>query len=261
LSVASQKPDARRPDTREEKNRWIDTIRTAKEELLSSRRTLQTDSDDETHSNGSSNLPAAFLLKRTGSNISNKASGTPRLSRDLDSPDLTPLQTPDNGSVAAFEATAGSRPSSLSLPPAMPVRRHSEGLISRTKEEVAILRRGLNVADNYSAPVWVPDYKASSCMQCQTPFGLWRRKHHCRLCGSVVCYACSTNVRSRGVALHLLTGSQSFIVPASLSRPEHIGRSCDTCFSACFDSSHKARHLPLSPTLPDIAARMSLHVD
>ena len=41
---------------------------------------------------------------------------------------------------------------------------------------------------------WVSDRSANSCVQCQKPFNTFkRRRHHCRNCGRVVCWACSTN--------------------------------------------------------------------
>eukprot|EP00743_Colponemidia_sp_Colp-15_P009157 GILK01009991.1.p1 GENE.GILK01009991.1~~GILK01009991.1.p1 ORF type:complete len:1198 (-),score=260.65 GILK01009991.1:77-3361(-) len=42
------------------------------------------------------------------------------------------------------------------------------------------------------APVWVPDSLQNSCTNCHESFSLFRRKHHCRLCGQVVCSSCSS---------------------------------------------------------------------
>ena len=42
-------------------------------------------------------------------------------------------------------------------------------------------------------PHWVPDAAAASCARCGARFGLVLiRRHHCRLCGAVVCGDCST---------------------------------------------------------------------
>lgn len=48
-------------------------------------------------------------------------------------------------------------------------------------------------------PVWVPDSERSECMECQKKFGsLDSRRHHCRLCGRVLCSACSAcHVRAK----------------------------------------------------------------
>jgi Myosin head (motor domain)/RhoGEF domain/FYVE zinc finger/Myosin N-terminal SH3-like domain len=42
-----------------------------------------------------------------------------------------------------------------------------------------------------SAPVWVPDHEASTCILCETVFTFLNRRHHCRRCGNVVCSDCS----------------------------------------------------------------------
>ncbi|KAF1779970.1 Vacuolar membrane-associated protein Iml1 [Phytophthora cactorum] len=39
---------------------------------------------------------------------------------------------------------------------------------------------------------WVPKSSRSSCSNCRRSFRLWAGKHHCRLCGEIVCGACST---------------------------------------------------------------------
>jgi hypothetical protein len=43
------------------------------------------------------------------------------------------------------------------------------------------------------APVWVPDDFSKDCQKCDVPFTLLRRRHHCRLCGALVCNECSSN--------------------------------------------------------------------
>ena len=41
-------------------------------------------------------------------------------------------------------------------------------------------------------PEWVPDSNRSSCTICKEPFSVFfRRRHHCRACGEVVCYECA----------------------------------------------------------------------
>ena len=43
-------------------------------------------------------------------------------------------------------------------------------------------------------PAWQPDSATSVCMRCQGSFKLLLvRRHHCRLCGDVVCGDCSTS--------------------------------------------------------------------
>lgn len=39
---------------------------------------------------------------------------------------------------------------------------------------------------------WVPDSEASNCQLCDSSFGFFNRRHHCRECGKVVCNTCST---------------------------------------------------------------------
>ncbi len=38
---------------------------------------------------------------------------------------------------------------------------------------------------------WIDESKVSLCPSCAKPFGLSRRKHHCRLDGFVICNQCS----------------------------------------------------------------------
>ena len=38
---------------------------------------------------------------------------------------------------------------------------------------------------------WVDDQHADQCHACSTPFTLWNRKHHCRMCGCIFCHQCT----------------------------------------------------------------------
>ena len=43
------------------------------------------------------------------------------------------------------------------------------------------------------APMWIPDKGVSMCQLCTVEFSMVRRRHHCRLCGRVICGPCSAN--------------------------------------------------------------------
>ena len=62
---------------------------------------------------------------------------------------------------------------------------------------------------------WMPDDKCSKCLLCESAFTLWRRRHHCRVCGRIFCSDCSSKVIS-GLTL----GNDS---------PDPV-RACDVCY-------------------------------
>ena len=41
--------------------------------------------------------------------------------------------------------------------------------------------------------LWVDDSKCKACYECETPFGLIVRRHHCRICGRIFCANCTGN--------------------------------------------------------------------
>jgi hypothetical protein len=64
------------------------------------------------------------------------------------------------------------------------------------KTEKVVKDEGVSTKDNISLsqnvpPIWMADKSAAICTRCDTPFTLWRRRHHCRACGFVVCGSCS----------------------------------------------------------------------
>jgi len=41
-------------------------------------------------------------------------------------------------------------------------------------------------------PFWDNDYSTTHCTKCKQAFTIFRRKHHCRKCGHIFCWECST---------------------------------------------------------------------
>ena len=65
---------------------------------------------------------------------------------------------------------------------------------------------------------WMPDRLCRTCYECEMPFNMFRRRHHCRLCGQVFCHKCS-----------------SYLIDGRLVLLTGMVRVCTTCHQA-----HKA---------------------
>ena len=42
-----------------------------------------------------------------------------------------------------------------------------------------------------SPSIWIPSQNVSKCYKCKCAFGMFNRKHHCRVCGRVFCANCA----------------------------------------------------------------------
>lgn len=73
-------------------------------------------------------------------------------------------------------------------------------------------------------------------MRCSEVFNVIRRRHHCRLCGDIVCAPCSPRVRRPRNALEPgFTNAQEFIIPASSNGDaERRARACHPCYDSAF---------------------------
>ena len=47
------------------------------------------------------------------------------------------------------------------------------------------------ILSSFEPTKWVPNSRFDSCQICTKLFGIFRRKHHCRACGVLVCQNCS----------------------------------------------------------------------
>ncbi|KDO24611.1 hypothetical protein SPRG_10143 [Saprolegnia parasitica CBS 223.65] len=50
--------------------------------------------------------------------------------------------------------------------------------------------RGIDVLQGVPLSGWKPDAHSDRCNACVKKFRLFRRKHHCRVCGEIYCYKC-----------------------------------------------------------------------
>jgi hypothetical protein len=49
-----------------------------------------------------------------------------------------------------------------------------------------------NVAEVQHKEFWMPDRFCKVCYGCEEAFTMYRRRHHCRMCGQIFCNACSS---------------------------------------------------------------------
>ncbi|KAJ1850422.1 hypothetical protein LPJ76_006411, partial [Coemansia sp. RSA 638] len=83
-------------------------------------------------------------------------------------------------------------------------------LLARGRSSIAGTQANMDTVSASGAPLqhlrngaqggvyWVPDAQTSVCMVCRkTAFSMMVRRHHCRGCGLVICYRCSTAGRDR----------------------------------------------------------------
>jgi len=73
--------------------------------------------------------------------------------------------------------------------------------------------KNLAIDDRVEAPVWQQDSEAPNCSLCNSEFGWFNRRHHCRACGRVACDNCT----SKRMALKNMGSSPV--------------RVCDTCYT------------------------------
>ncbi|VDB86931.1 unnamed protein product [Peniophora sp. CBMAI 1063] len=48
--------------------------------------------------------------------------------------------------------------------------------------------------EGLSREYWMDDENCKECYDCKSVFTAWRRKHHCRICGSIFCSRCASNI-------------------------------------------------------------------
>eukprot|EP00051_Salpingoeca_urceolata_P019428 m.283765 g.283765 ORF g.283765 m.283765 type:complete len:443 (+) comp19420_c0_seq4:602-1930(+) len=78
---------------------------------------------------------------------------------------------------------------------------------------------------------WVPDVSRTCCATCFQPFGMLRRRHHCRLCGNLFCAACcDQHALAAGDASEQAASRASGVAAEALDTGKRLVlRVCDGC--------------------------------
>lgn len=185
--------------TPEMKHEWVAALREAKEELLQSRRTLLTEEEEKKRSRLrrlSMPVPPPLAERSLSNTSAYSISGlVPESAVTSALPSPTESVFPSDWDPAEqFKAPLAIQNSEM-LSDATAIHDHSKKPSSLHSSYSSQARyQNLKVYEDYSAPIWVPDSRTAKCMRCGEMFALWRRRHHCRLCGDVICWACSTKV-------------------------------------------------------------------
>lgn len=70
-------------------------------------------------------------------------------------------------------------------------KRESKSIIDNQNMSKYFLSASKILAHFKSIVSWIPDNDVQLCPSCAKSFGLLNRKHHCRLCGAIMCNRCS----------------------------------------------------------------------
>ena len=101
------------------------------------------------------------------------------------------IKFPSKPHVSSFGSFNSRAPTSMSR--RMPTQKNVEVRTNETFDTVD-LRHDMRLCfEEYEQEIveWVDESKVSLCPSCAKSFGLYRRKHHCRLDGFVMCNQCS----------------------------------------------------------------------
>nr|QBH67546.1 hypothetical protein UEMT_2012 [Ustilago esculenta] len=219
------------------KEAWVNCIREARADHMSARRTLKAEEDSiEAKRERRRSLYKIDPSKAANRRLSTQSLGAYLASTNLIGQDKVAAAVEESVETSAVRSASrelelpprrsrvDSLPNLLVRPPSFPsfsatgTNLYLANLLASNTSSAA--SSPLRVLEDYNAPVWVPDNRADKCCNCQEAFGMWRRKHHCRLCGQVVCWTCS---------------QRSFLIPSYHDgEPDRPARACDRCYDSVF---------------------------
>lgn len=169
--------------TYNEREEWISAIRSSKATMLATFNVIHPDSTLTSSSSTTHLRRVLQALPYPPGEATIRASRIGSTRKSI----LDKGRARDQLVVPEDNEDADAEDSSSTAPTRNPIPKQASGE-AKPKE-----RRGR--VEHYVPAIWVPDRDAPACMRCQAAFGWRRRRHHCRLCGRVVCASCSSKVR------------------------------------------------------------------
>jgi 1-phosphatidylinositol-3-phosphate 5-kinase len=82
------------------------------------------------------------------------------------------------------------------------------------------------VVDTQLKEFWMPDRFCKVCYGCEESFTMYRRRHHCRMCGQIFCNNCS-----------------SFYIDGMLFNIPGLVRACRLCYDQLFERNESENKL------------------
>ena len=81
-----------------------------------------------------------------------------------------------------------------------------------------------------SPAIWIPSKNITKCFRCAQEFGMFVRKHHCRVCGRIFCSYCSNNWGKIPSLVNVTTPPEGgFSLLSYLNTTSDEKRMCETC--------------------------------
>ena len=93
---------------------------------------------------------------------------------------------------------------------------------------------------------WIPDDVVTKCFACGSTFNFITRRHHCRLCGRVVCWSCSNQKH----AIPSFMQPWCAIAPNAGAAVSNDVRLCDTCYVSVRDAKASRQLIYVVMALP-----------
>lgn len=105
-------------------------------------------------------------------------------------------------------------------------------LEQKTQQKPDINENNINDILSRRSNVWISDESVDSCYRCRTKFSWFLRKHHCRCCGRIFCYNCSSfTINAVNTNSYGLVDPDQYLYDLMDNKNFNQYRSCLRCYT------------------------------